>query len=307
MMKAYTSFFLLFACEPSLAFSPQAPLRDVSRTALFSTPGMGERVMENLNLQPPMSPAAGGLAAPGMPSAPERVNQGPMNGNTSWDMATPVLIQGNSLRTWSFDQNVKRVQLLMRTGGRPMHSNVELWHGPDNTPQKIGLYVEDGNERPMNAVIELPKGPNSVAVFNTGNLEFPLSAGVQPGSEEPMDISVLKTARTVQGGALHTYPFDATVQSVQILLRTEGRPLNARIELLQGPNNNKQVMEVYTEDGYDRPFYVVIATPGSGNVIRLLNTAPLEFPLTASVEPLEVATTFDAMSDGRTFNDINIY
>ena len=174
------------------------------------------------------------------------------------DEAEPVIVQGGSLRTWSFaDSEIERVQVILRTEGRPLESDVELWQGPDNAPQRMRVYIEDGSMRQFNCLVETPRGSNAIAVRNTHSLEFPLEAivGVDNGAPISPSLSDRRNALTIQGGAVHTYPFPPSVESVQILMRTDGRPLNARIELLQGPNNNKQVIDIYNEDGLERPFY----------------------------------------------------
>jgi len=197
-----------------------------------------------------------------------------------------ILVQGGSLRTWSYRSPlVEQVQVVLSTEGRPLDADIELWHGPDNTPTKMRVYVENGQLRPFSSVIETPRGPNTVAIRNIGQLEFPFAADVYANDVEDPSAECTASSTTIQGGALRTYPFDTSVDAVQVLLKTDGRPLNARIELLQGPNNNKQVIELYTEDGFDRPFFCILETPGSGNVVRIVNTAPVEFPMTAGVVP----------------------
>ena len=197
-----------------------------------------------------------------------------------------ILLQGGSLRTWSYrSPAVEQVQVNLATEGRPLDADIELWHGPDNTPCKMRVYVENGEVRPFSAVVETPRGPNTVAIRNIGQIEFPIEASVDAMNVAMPSAECIADSKTIQGGALRTYAFDPTVDSVQVLLKTDGRPLNARIELLQGPNNNKQVVELYTEDGCDRPFFCFLETPGSGNVVRIVNTAPVEFPMTASVVP----------------------
>ena len=89
----------------------------------------------------------------------------------------------------------------------------------------------------------------------------------------------------MQGGMIISYSFDAEVESVEVLLKTDGRNLKGRIELLTGPNNIKQVMDYYSSNGYKRPFYAVIQTPGPGNVVRIINENTIEYPFGAIVEP----------------------
>lgn len=220
-----------------------------------------------------------------------------------WDKTKPTTVQGGSLRTWSFaNPAIERVHVLLKTDGRPLDADVELWQGPDNTPHKMKVYVEDGALRTFSTFIDFPRSPNTIAIRNTGHLEFPLAAVVGPDLERNGEACLSLAAdikgETIQGGALRTYPFDIAVNSVAVLLETDGRPLNARIELLQGPNNNKQVLEVYTEDGLERPFLALVQTPGSGNVVRCVNTAPVEFPMYATVVAFEVGSGDDWDQDG---------
>lgn len=217
-------------------------------------------------------------------AGPEKSSKIPLRSPES-----PILVQGGSLRTWSYKSPmVEKVQVVLSTEGRPLDADIELWNGPDNTPCKMRVYVENGLHRPFSAVIETPRSPNTIAIRNIGQLEFPFAANVYANDVEEPTPECLDSSYVIQGGALRTYPFVPFVDSVQVFLRTDGRPLNARIELLQGPNNNKQVIELYAEDGYDRPFFCVIETPEAGNVVRIVNTAPIEFPLTASVVPYSI-------------------
>ena len=207
-----------------------------------------------------------------------------------------ILLQGGSLRTWAYrSPAVEQVQVSLTTEGRPLDADIELWHGPDNTPCKMRVYVENGEVRPFSTVIATPRGPNTVAIRNIGQIEFPIAANVYAQDVPGPSMECISESKTIQGGALRTYAFDPTVDSVQVLLKTDGRPLNSRIELLQGPNNNKQVIELYTEDGFDRPFFCFLETPGSGNVVRIVNTAPVEFPMTAAVVPNSI--NYDTSSD----------
>ena len=208
-----------------------------------------------------------------------------------WEEGSPVIIQGNSLRTCSLDQPVDRMEVLLKSEGRPLNANIELWQGPDNTPAKMKVYIEDGKMRPFRAIFETPGGGNSIAVLNTGNLEFPLAACIAPhqaGNSPGENLASIKKAKTVQGGAVNTTPVTADISSVQVLIQSDGRPVNARIELLQGPNNNKQVIDLYLEDGCLRPFFIIIETPGAGNVVRIVNKSTMEYPLSAIVEPFLV-------------------
>jgi hypothetical protein len=221
--------------------------------------------------------------APAMQLAPGAYGRGPSVASGPGPM---VQIQGETLRTWAFKSPaVEKVQVELGTEGRPLEATVEVWNAAGNTPFQARVYSEDGEIRPISAVLEIPRGPSTVAVRNIGQMEFPMAALVTEEFAMGPSGEHQDAAQYVQGGALKTYPMDPAIDAVEVLLTTGGMPMNARIEILQGPDTNKQVIELYSENGMDRPFFATFATPWSGNVVRILNTGPMEYPLTASVVP----------------------
>ena len=223
--------------------------------------------------------------------------KGPQELN-DWIAQESTLIQGNSLRTWAVpDMETHRVLLTLRTEGRPMTSTIELWQGPDYTPTKMKVYVEDVMLRPFQAIVETPMSSNTIAVYNTANMEFPFYANLEEYSDRsnhglalaPMQLAETAIPHIVQGGSITSFPFPPEVDSIHFLLKTDGRNLKARVELMQGPNNDKQIMEFYSSDGYKRPFYAVVETPGSGNVVRIINENTMEFPFFCSIAPFVIS------------------
>lgn len=218
----------------------------------------------------------------------------PKSSEETWSyVMDEAIVHGNSLKTYSFGRGVDRAELLMKTQGRPLDADVEIWQGPDNTPLRVRVHLEDGGKRTFRSTFELPgMDSHSIAIRNIGQEHSPLTSGLFSDSQQPRNnnkgpahaLSSISEPSLIQGGSLNTYRFKTNVESVQVMIKTNGLALNARVELFQGPENDKHVMDIYSENGSERPFYAVVETPGAGNVVRVTNTASIEFPIYASVE-----------------------
>mgnify|MGYP007078132878 CR=1 FL=1 len=149
-----------------------------------------------------------------------------------WQAFPSVTVQGTTLKTWDIGkESTERVQLSMRSEGRPMNANVELWQTPSYVPTKFRVYTEDGRLRPVDAVIESPKHPKSIAVYNTGPLEFPFDVNVANTGRAAAYASLADaTPDNVQGGRITSYVFGPEVESVVVLLMTDERNMKAKIE-----------------------------------------------------------------------------
>lgn len=225
-------------------------------------------------------------------------------------------IQGTSRRTFnsgSYNNYVGNMQVTLQSpGGRPLDTTVELWEGPNNTPNKMRLWAEDGS-RPMHINFATPYGGGVMNVQNTGPIEFPMAAGVSTNNNAMMmrrsSAGPVSTQR-VQGQSLKTFSFEPGVDSVQVKLESEGMPIKAVIELWSGHGSARQVAEIDSQDGYSRPVTAIVENPnpGYGNtVIAVRNTATIEFPLIASVEPLTSSYGYGGYGGGMMNNRYNNY
>lgn len=216
-------------------------------------------------------------------------------------------VQGGSLRTYDSGGYYDRdsdMEITLETEGRPLDALYEVWDGPNRTPTSIRAYSEDGALRPFHATVG--NSPTH-SVRNIAPLEFPLASTMtetprgssRPGRSEMAIRSSgggnvvrnpammpLRGGETIQGGSLKYYYFnDPAVESVHITLYSEGMPMKAYVELLQGPNSVRQIAEIDSEDGFNYPLECEVETPGHGSTIQIRNSGPMEFPLNAIVVP----------------------
>jgi len=192
-------------------------------------------------------------------------------------------IQGKTRKTWKFnDLSKDRVQVAVTSEGRPVTSDIELWLGPDWTPFKLKAYSEDGALRPIQTLVGTRNKDAMIEVRNVGEYEFPFDAASNYAAGEmatlPLDIPAASPGERVDGGALRSFTLSPETEQLEIVLNTDGRQLNARVELLSAPNNPKQTYEVFTNNGELNSLCVCLKTPDSGTTVRIVNLAPVEFP-----------------------------
>ncbi len=89
-------------------------------------------------------------------------------------------VQGGALRTFPLDYSVMAVQVTITTQGLPMNAKVELWGTSSHIKQLAEIYNDNGEARPFSAIIDCPGGSNTIAVYNTGPMEYPIEVVVEP-------------------------------------------------------------------------------------------------------------------------------
>jgi hypothetical protein len=172
-----------------------------------------------------------------------------------------------------------------------VEASVQLWQTPSYIPTQFTVECEDGSENIVHSIIELPPGyPATIAVYNTEGQEFPMEVSVEDSFNRysPLDSFQGWTPILVQGdGTVKSFNLADDVDNVEILLTTHTRNMKAYIEILHGPNDDNEIIEIDTDNANLHPFYTVIQAAEGCNTLRIKNENSVEFPFEAYVRPCE--------------------
>merc|ERR1719198_1767918 len=158
---------------------------------------------------------------------------------SSWDMKAispdgrlVQRVEGKSRKTWKFNDLAKdRVQVALTSEGRLVHADVQLWLGPDWTPFTLKAYSEDGKARPIQTLVGTRNKAAMIEVRNIAEYEFPFKAASNyaegPMATLPDDIPDETFGERVDGGALRSFPLHPSTEELGVVLKTDGRQLNA--------------------------------------------------------------------------------
>lgn len=206
---------------------------------------------------------------------------------------------GDTVRTYQMPIWAERCQYFIKTEGRPLRAEVQLWLGPLRNTHTMQIESVDGALTPYKATLKFKKTP-TLRIITRGH-EFPIEAGVNvppPARAEALAANtekLWKAARIpeekqlIQGGdtdgkngAYRYWNIPDNVKSVQMLCwskDTSKKSFKMRIEALQGPNNPKQKIFLQCGGG-SQPYHAVLQTPGPGWMVRIQNKKFVEDGLT---------------------------
>ncbi|KOO29105.1 hypothetical protein Ctob_010491 [Chrysochromulina tobinii] len=206
---------------------------------------------------------------------------------------------GKTLKTFKMPDYAERVQYIIQSpNGRPVKAKVELWIGPIRCVHEMIYDSMSGGTFPLRATLKFKKLSPVLKISGDGDFEFPLVCGVfVPSPEESKVIgnycekdmfynSPMKEA--VQGGqdwsakggggAIKSFPIPSSWEKVQVMVWSGDvgkKSFKTNIELLQGPNNAKQHINLRC-GGSTQPYHAVLDTPGEGWMIRCNSKKYLE-------------------------------
>jgi len=153
----------------------------------------------------------------------------------------------------------------------------------------------NGGEYPLRATLQFKKLSPVLKVSTDSTFEFPLECGVfVPSPEESDNIGRVTTdmfynapmkdrvqgGSTIdnKGGAIRSFSIPPEWDKVQIMVWSADvgkKSFKTNIEVLQGPNNQKQHINLRC-GGSTQPYHAVIDTPGANWMIRCNSKKYLE-------------------------------
>jgi hypothetical protein len=225
---------------------------------------------------------------------------------------------GDTLKTFKMPPHAERVQYIITSpSGRPIKGKVELWIGPIRSVHELIYDCMNGFDFPLKATLQFKKLEPVLKIQTTGSFDFPLECGVfVPSPEESDEIGDITTdffysapmkdrvqgGSTIdnKGGAIRTFHIDPTWDKTQIMVWSKDvgkKSFKTNIEILQGPNNAKQHLNLRC-GGSTQPYHAVIDTPGSGWMIRCNSKKYLEDGLfEIAVGPYGATGDYDPASE----------
>jgi len=237
----------------------------------------------------------------------------------SADKKADIRIEGGkTLKTFAMPSHAERVQYILTSpNGRPVKAKVELWIGPNRCVHELIYDCMNGLTYPLKSTMHFKKLSPVLKVSTDGTFEFPLECGVfVPSPEEskvvggicedmfysaPMKDRV-QGGSTIdnKGGAIRSFQIDPTWEKTQIMVWSKDvgkKSFKTNIEVLQGPNNAKQHLNLRC-GGSTQPYHTVIDTPGSGWMIRCNSKKYLEDGLfEIAVAPYGETLEYDPSND----------